>query len=420
MRAGDHAAAWAISDAALAAREKGLPIVNIAQPFKSSGMMLTCLKESGVTDPKADFRGKTLGVWFFGNEYPFLSWMAHLGVPTAGGADGVTVLKQGFNVDPLLQKQAAQIVGHLASLTDARDYVSYLAKLTPLVRVVLVSPVPDARGVAAKALGTLVERLGEVHFVDLVPSLLQVLRTDATGVDRHGAAQGLAEVLAGLGMERMERLLPTIIENTQDSTPYVREGHLALLIYLPATFGARFLPHLQRIVPPIVASMADDIESVREASLRAGRMLITNYTQRSVDLLLPQLEPRLFDTRHRVRLSALQLTADMLFRVSGISGKAEVENEADDETDEAAVAASSVQRTLVHALGAERRARILASIFILRQDPSMPVRQTAAHTWKALVHNTPRTAREVLPVMLDILLSGSLASDDAEQREHRG
>lgn len=320
----------------------------------------------------------------------------------------------------LLQKQAAQIVGHLASLTDARDYVPYLAKLTPLVRVVLVSPVPDARGVAAKALGTLVERLGEVHFVDLVPSLLQVLRTDATGVDRHGAAQGLAEVLAGLGMERMERLLPTIIENTQDSTPYVREGHLALLIYLPATFGARFLPHLQRIVPPIVASMADDIESVREASLRAGRMLITNYTQRSVDLLLPQLEPRLFDTRHRVRLSALQLTADMLFRVSGISGKAEVENEADDETDEAATAASSVQRTLVHALGAERRARILASIFILRQDPSMPVRQTAAHTWKALVHNTPRTAREVLPVMLDILLSGSLASDDAEQREMAG
>ncbi|MCF3974509.1 ABC transporter substrate-binding protein [Paracoccus salsus] len=95
--------------AALAAREKGLPIVNIAQPFKSSGMMLTCLKESGITDPKADFPGKTLGVWFFGNEYPFLSWMNHLEIPTEGGPDGVTVLKQGFNVDPLLQKQAACI-----------------------------------------------------------------------------------------------------------------------------------------------------------------------------------------------------------------------------------------------------------------------------------------------------------------------
>jgi NitT/TauT family transport system substrate-binding protein len=32
--------------------------------------------------------------------------MAHLEIPTDGSDDGVTVLKQGFNVDPLLQKQA--------------------------------------------------------------------------------------------------------------------------------------------------------------------------------------------------------------------------------------------------------------------------------------------------------------------------
>jgi len=91
---------------ALAAREKGLALVNIAQPFKSSGMMLTCLKESGVATP-ADFKGKTLGVWFGGNEYPFLNWMNKLGLKTDG--TDVTVLKQGFNVDPLLQKQAACI-----------------------------------------------------------------------------------------------------------------------------------------------------------------------------------------------------------------------------------------------------------------------------------------------------------------------
>ena len=64
---------------------------------------------SGKTVTLADFKGKTLGVWFYGNEYPFLSWMSQLGLPTTGGADGVTVLKQGFNVDPILQKQAACI-----------------------------------------------------------------------------------------------------------------------------------------------------------------------------------------------------------------------------------------------------------------------------------------------------------------------
>jgi len=90
---------------ALASREKGVGLVNIAQPFKTSGMMLTCRKDSGISSPQ-DFKGKTLGVWFFGNEYPFLSWMSQLGIATDGSADGVKVLKQGFNVDPILQKQA--------------------------------------------------------------------------------------------------------------------------------------------------------------------------------------------------------------------------------------------------------------------------------------------------------------------------
>ena len=94
--------------AALAARERGLALVNIAQPFKSSGMMLTCRKDAGVASTD-DFKGKTLGVWFFGNEYPFLSWMSQLGLGTDGGAEGVEVLKQGFNVDPILQGQAACI-----------------------------------------------------------------------------------------------------------------------------------------------------------------------------------------------------------------------------------------------------------------------------------------------------------------------
>lgn len=90
---------------ALAARDKGVDLINIAQPFKKAGMELVCPKD-GPVKTEADFKGKTLGVWFFGNEYPFFAWMNKLGLPTEGGADGVTVLKQSFDVQPLIQKQA--------------------------------------------------------------------------------------------------------------------------------------------------------------------------------------------------------------------------------------------------------------------------------------------------------------------------
>lgn len=91
--------------AALAARDKGVNLVNIAQPFKKAGMQLVCPAD-GPIKTEADFKGHTLGVWFFGNEYPFYAWMNKLGLSTEGGADGVTVLKQSFDVQPLIQKQA--------------------------------------------------------------------------------------------------------------------------------------------------------------------------------------------------------------------------------------------------------------------------------------------------------------------------
>jgi NitT/TauT family transport system substrate-binding protein len=94
--------------AALAARERGVPLVNIAQPFAQGGLSFVCRKDLGVTSVE-DFPGQTLGVWFFGNEYPFYAWMAKLGLATDGSEGGVTVLKQACDVEALLQGQAACI-----------------------------------------------------------------------------------------------------------------------------------------------------------------------------------------------------------------------------------------------------------------------------------------------------------------------
>ncbi|KAI0657693.1 ARM repeat-containing protein [Cubamyces menziesii] len=311
------------------------------------------------------------------------------------------------------KRKAAQIVGNLASLTDSKDFVPYLSRLLPMVHVVLVDPVPEARATAAKALGTLVERLGEVHFPDLVPGLLRTLKTDTSGVDRQGAAQGLSEVLAGLGMERMEGLLPDIIANAQSPRSTVREGFMSLLVFLPATFGARFQPHLPKIIPPILSGLSDSEDYVREAAMRAGRMIVTNYSSKAIDLLLPELERGMFDSGWRIRQSSITLVGELLFKVSGISGKAEIEEE--EEVVETAMAESS-RKALVEVLGLERRDRILAALYLARQDAVNVVRQSSVHIWKALVHNTPRTVREILPELINQVIF-LLTSDEVDQQE---
>ncbi|WP_332689752.1 ABC transporter substrate-binding protein [Devosia sp.] len=91
--------------AGMAARESGVPLVNIAQPFKRSGLMMICPTETEIKTA-ADFPGHTLGVWFFGNEYPFFAWMNKEGIATDGSAGGVTVLQQSFDIQPMIQGQA--------------------------------------------------------------------------------------------------------------------------------------------------------------------------------------------------------------------------------------------------------------------------------------------------------------------------
>ena len=309
------------------------------------------------------------------------------------------------------KRKSVQIVGNMASLTESRDLVPYLHELMPLVHEVLVDPVPEARATAAKSLGTLVERLGENNFPELVQQLLTTLRSETSGVDRQGAAQGLSEVLSGLGLERLEAMLPDIITSTSSPRPYIREGFISLLVYLPATFGHRFAPHLGRVIPPILNGLADDSEYVREASMRAGKMIIANYSTKAIDLLLPELEKGMLDPSWRIRQSSISLTGELLYRVTGISGKVELE-----EDEVPAQGADHARKVLLETLGQERRDRVLATLYIVRQDAVAIVRQASIHIWKALVQNTPRTTREILGVLMGIIMS-LLGSDESVQQE---
>ncbi len=215
---------------ALASREKGLALVNIAQPFKSSGMMLTCRKDAGITSP-ADFAGKTLGVWFFGNEYPFLSWMSKLGLKTDGSDGGVTVLKQGFNVDPILQKQAACV----STMTYNEYWQIIDAGLTPEDLVVFkyeeqgVATLEDGMYVLEKNLSDAAFKEKMVRFVRASmkgwkwaeenpdDAAMIVLDNDATGAQTEEHQKRMMAEVAKLTAGSSGALDPAAYERTVES-----------------------------------------------------------------------------------------------------------------------------------------------------------------------------------------------------------
>lgn len=309
-----------------------------------------------------------------------------------------------------IKKKASHLIGNMASLTEQRDLAPYLPLLVPSLKLVLIDPVPETRATAARSFGTMVQKMGEGQFPNLINELLEILSIDISNVDKSGAAQGISEIVAGLGLDRLESLLPGVIAKTHSVHAYIREGFMILLIYLPTTFGASFTPYITKIVQPILMGLADDEELVREASLKSGRVVVRNYAKSAINLLLPELELGLFNENWRIRQQSMLLVGELLFQLSGISTKLQDDVEVDE-----GLATEAQRQAIREALGVERFHAVLARIYIIRGDPSALVRQTSIQVWKSIVMNTPKTLKDILPVLMTFLIS-SLASPSVEKR----
>ncbi|GLY94951.1 ABC transporter substrate-binding protein [Actinoplanes sp. NBRC 103695] len=115
----DYAVAWVPK--ALASREQGANITDVGQIFARSGTYQVAWKDSGITSA-ADFKGKKIGNWGFGNEFELFAGMTKAGLDP--GKD-VTLVQQQFDMQALLKKEidAAQAMSYneYAQLLEATN-----------------------------------------------------------------------------------------------------------------------------------------------------------------------------------------------------------------------------------------------------------------------------------------------------------
>jgi len=95
----DFAISWVPK--ALSSREQGAAIVDVAQVFQRSGTLQVSWADSGITTP-ADFKGKKIGNWGFGNEYEIFAALAKEGLDPA---KDVELVQQQFDMLALLNRE---------------------------------------------------------------------------------------------------------------------------------------------------------------------------------------------------------------------------------------------------------------------------------------------------------------------------
>jgi NitT/TauT family transport system substrate-binding protein len=103
----DYAIAWVPK--ALASREQGAGITDVAQVFQRSGTYQVSFKDKGIVGP-ADLRGRKVGNWGFGNEFELFAGMTGAGLQPAD----VTLVQQQFDMQALLSGEidAAQAMSY--------------------------------------------------------------------------------------------------------------------------------------------------------------------------------------------------------------------------------------------------------------------------------------------------------------------
>jgi NitT/TauT family transport system substrate-binding protein len=85
----------------LAARDRGAPLVNIAQLFAYSGTREIALKSSGIKGP-ADLRGRRVAVWFGGSEFELFATLEKYKIDRNRD---LTLVPQPYDMNLLLQKK---------------------------------------------------------------------------------------------------------------------------------------------------------------------------------------------------------------------------------------------------------------------------------------------------------------------------
>jgi NitT/TauT family transport system substrate-binding protein len=103
----DYAIAWVPK--ALASREQGAGITDVAQVFQRSGTYQVSFKDKNINAP-ADLRGKKVGNWGFGNEFELFAGMTQAGLQPSD----VTLVQQQFDMQALLSGEidAAQAMSY--------------------------------------------------------------------------------------------------------------------------------------------------------------------------------------------------------------------------------------------------------------------------------------------------------------------
>ena len=134
-------------------------------------------------------------------------------------------------------------MGNICSLTsNPSDLLPYMSILMPAIKNSLFDSIPEIRGSAAKAMGSLAKGLGIENSEEMLGWIREHLNShNALASERLGSAQGFANLISAHGIPYFEVNVEEVI----------REAYRSVLLFLASSFD-KFVEYLPKLVPIMI------------------------------------------------------------------------------------------------------------------------------------------------------------------------
>ncbi|KAK1442806.1 translational activator GCN1-related domain containing protein [Babesia gibsoni] len=264
-------------------------------------------------------------------------------------------------------------------------FSTLLVNLTDLLKDTL----PEVRREAAQAIGSCANSFkkfgsetSKALIIDLINRLMKVLMESSTSLERCSAASGLAEALWAVDDEFVHGITTKILAilDSEESTPQIREGCLAVFNYLPTTCNQYMLRHLNEVLPRVVVVLCDPDERVRDMSCQVLMTVIQCYHSTATDILMEHL----MDASKSREWQRRNLILPLLHKMNTL----------------------------------REDQRLSAELYIARYDKNPTVKNTSMAIWKGV--NATRTLRQIFPIVLERVIEMLEKDDEEDLRAQAG
>ena len=185
--------------------------------------------------------------------------------------------------------------------------------------------------------------------------------------------------MSTLEPELLEQIFEQSLLLTQDSRDYIRESFLSVFVYMPIVMGSDFERRVYKVIEAIVESISHEKEKIRNLAIKSMKILIQNFLQQNIDLLITPFYEGAISENSTKRNSSLILLGDVL----------DILNEQLND-----------KETLY-----QNYQRLFSIFYIMKNDAVGEVRLTATNVFKTFVDNPTKCLKIISNDLVDCFIN---------------